>query len=160
VEDRWLYGWGLGYAAVRSGTLIPPLSLVTNVSETRDPLAVFETEVIEAVATESDCSADDVRVLVRRHQQGMREFPGVDDLLYEWKKYYPYDPVVARTDRFVHVVLFPEVWDEFADRLDLTDAEQEALMAVHDRQARAAATARGDDTDVFADAAPLVVTRP
>jgi len=48
VEDRWLYGWGLGYAAVRSGTLIPPLSLVTNVSETRDPLAVFETEGIES----------------------------------------------------------------------------------------------------------------
>jgi hypothetical protein len=129
-------------------------------SETRDPLAVFDAAVVEAVVAGTEFGPADLRRLVRRHQEEMREFPGVDDLVYEWRKYYPYDPLVARTDRAFHVVLLAEVWDEFADRLDLTPAEQEALMAAHDRQARAAAAERGDDTEVFDGAAPLVVTRP
>jgi len=129
-------------------------------TEPRDPLAVFDADVIEAVAAEADLEPAAVRAVVRRHQEGMRESPGVDNLVYEWRKYYPYDPLVARTDRACHVVLLAEVWDEFADRLDLSAAEQEALMAVHDRQARADAVERGEDTEVFDDAAPLLVSRP
>lgn len=125
-------------------------------AEPRDPLAAFDDEVVEAAAAEVDCSPDALRDLVRRHQALVRETPGVDDLLYEWRKYYPSDPLVARTDRAFHVVLRDRVWTEFTDRLALSPAERRALLAVHERQARAEA----DDGGVLDGGAPMVLTRP
>lgn len=124
-------------------------------AEPSDPLAAFDDAVVDAAAAEVDCTPDALRDLVRRHQLLVRENPGVDDLLYEWRKYYPYDPLVARTDRAFHVVLRDRVWTEFTDRLALSDAEREALLAVHERQARAEA----DDESVFEGGAPMVLTR-
>lgn len=125
-------------------------------AEPRDPLAAFDDRVLEATAAEVDYSPDALRELVRRHQALVRETPGVDDLLYEWRKYYPYDPLVARTDRAFHVVLRDRVWTEFTDRLGLSSAERRALLAVHERQAHAEA----DDGNVLEGGAPMVLTRP
>lgn len=122
----------------------------------RDPLAAFDDGVVEAVAAETGVPLGTLRDLIRRHQRLIRENPGVDDLLYEWRKYYPYDPLVARTDRAFHVVLLERVWREFTDRLCVSDAERRALLAVHDRQARTEAA----DGDVFEGGAPMVLTRP
>lgn len=125
-------------------------------SDPRDPLTAFDDVLLEAVAAEVDCSPEALRGLVRRHQMLVRETPGVDDLLYEWRKYYPYDPLVMRTEQAFHVVLRERVWEEFTDRLGLSPTERGALLAVHDRQARADA----DDESVYDGGAPMVLTRP
>jgi hypothetical protein len=125
----------------------------------RDPLAPFEDAVFEAVAERTGADPASLRALVRRHQESARDLPGVDDLVYEWRKFLPYDPVVARTDDAFHCVVLPEVWDDLADALDLDDGERERLLAVHDEQARRAAAARDESTDVFDGATPVVLTR-
>jgi hypothetical protein len=129
-------------------------------SESRDPLSPFDATLVERVAADCGVEVGVLRDLAVRHQQGMRELPGVDNLVYEWRKYYPYDPIVARTERAFYAVVFAAVWDEFADRLGLTEPEQSALTELHDRQTRATLRKRGEDTGVLEGAAALVVTRP
>lgn len=125
----------------------------------RDPLAPFDDATFEAVAARTGTDPAALRALVRRHQESARDLPGIDDLIYEWRKFLPYDPVVARTGDAFHCVVLPTVWDDFADALDLDDADLERLLAVHDRQARRAAEARGESTAVFDGATPIVLTR-
>lgn len=127
-------------------------------SPDRAPLAAFDDEVVEAVASEEGVDADELAALVARHQESVRELPGVTDLVYEWRKYLPYDPLVARTDEAFHLVVLPAVWEEF-ERGGFSAAEVGLLRAVHDRQARLDARGRGDDESVYDDAAPIVLTR-
>ncbi|MFB6171818.1 MAG: hypothetical protein ABEJ23_04740 [Haloarculaceae archaeon] len=124
-------------------------------ADPRDPLAAFDDAVVEAAADDLARSPAALRELVRRHQELVRETPGVADLLYEWRRYYPDDPLVARTDRAAVVLLHDRVWSEFTDRLALDERDRRALLAVHERQARAEV---GDDA--LTDGAPMVLTRP
>jgi 2-hydroxychromene-2-carboxylate isomerase len=126
----------------------------------RDPLVPFEDRVFDAVAERTGADPATLRALVRRQQETARDRPGIDNLLYEWRKLLPYDPVVARTETAFHCVVLPETWAEFGDALGLDDAAFERLLAVHDRQARRAAEARGESTAVFDGATPMVLTRP
>lgn len=126
----------------------------------RDPLVPFDADILEAVAERTGTGPARLRDLLRRHQESARDMPGVDNLVYEWRKYLPYDPVVARTDEAFHCVVLPEVWGDFADVLDVDDADFERLLAVHDRQARRAAEARGEPTEPFDGATPMILTRP
>lgn len=128
-------------------------------TEAPDLLAPFDDEVVAAVAERTGTSTAELRTLLRRHQESAREFPGVDNLVYEWRKYLPYDPVVARTDAAFHCVVLPEVWGDFGDALGVDDSEFERLLAVHDRQARRAAEERGEDTAVFDGGTPMLLTR-
>lgn len=134
---------------------------VTDATETdaRDPLAPFDPDIVEAVAERTDTDPGHLRELLRRHQESARDLPGVDNLVYEWRRYLPYDPVVARTDEAFHCVVLPSVWADFADSLDIDDADFERLLAVHDRQARRAAEARGESTEPFDGATPMLLTR-
>jgi hypothetical protein len=125
----------------------------------RDPLAPFDDAVFEEVAERASGDPTALRALARRHQKTVRNLPGVDNLVYEWRKFLPYDPVVARTEAAFYCVVLPEVWGDFADALDLADADFERLLAVHDRQARRAAETRGEPTEVFDGATPIVLTR-
>jgi hypothetical protein len=128
-------------------------------SDVRDPLVPFDADIVDAVAERTDTDPAHLRDLLRRHQQSARDLPGVDNLVYEWRKYLPYDPVVARTDEAFHCVVLPEVWADFADTLDIGDADFERLLAVHDRQARRAAEARGESTESFDGATAMLLTR-
>lgn len=112
------------------------------------------------VAARTDTDPETLRALVRRQQEAARDLPGIDNLIYEWRKLLPYDPVVVRTETAFHCVVLPDVWDDFAAALELDDAAFERLLAVHDRQARRAAAARGESTTVFDGATPMVLTRP
>lgn len=123
-----------------------------------DPLAPFDGEVIEAVAAETGRDPAAVRELVARHQRAVRENPGVADLVYEWRRYLPYDPLVARADDAYHLVVLPRVWEDFG-RAGFSERELDRLGRVHDRQARRAARARGDDESVFDGGAPVVLAR-
>jgi hypothetical protein len=136
-------------------------SSVTDATESgiRDPLAPFDADIVESVAERTDTDPAHLRDLLRRHQVTARDLPGIDNLVYEWRRYLPYDPVVARTDEAFHCVVLPEVWGDFADALDIDDSDLERLLAVHDRQARRAAEARGEPTDPFDGATPMLLTR-
>jgi hypothetical protein len=119
----------------------------------RDPLAAFDGTVVETVARQHDIDEQRLRALVRRHQQSVRDLPGVDDIVYEWRRMFPTDPLVERRrDRYV---LAPpaHVWAEFGDSLGLDDDEQAAVVAVHTRQANNAV-----DGDAGEDC--VVLTRP
>jgi hypothetical protein len=132
---------------------------VTDGTGGADLLAPFDDDIVAAVAERTGTSADALRALLRRHQQSARDFPGIDNLVYEWRKYLPYDPVVARTDAAFHCVVLPEVWGDFGDALEVNDSEFEQLLAVHDRQARRAAAERGEETAVFDGGTPMLLTR-
>ncbi|WP_435194646.1 hypothetical protein [Natronomonas sp. EA1] len=125
---------------------------------TRD-LPVFEAELVTAVAEAHDTSPDQLAALVARVQSYLAGFPGIEDLVYEWKRAFAYDPVVLRDDERYVVVLLPYVWEELAEQLELEDDDLATLRAVHDRQARATFDARGEDAAVLEGGAPMVLHR-
>jgi len=126
--------------------------------DTRDPLAAFDADLLSAVAEETGGDPDALRSLVRRHQESVRELPGVADLVYEWRRVFD-DAVVVRTDSAFCCAVRPVVWSEFADALGIDDEERDRLALVHDRQARRTADAAGADGSAFDDRAAVVLTR-
>ncbi|PSQ30077.1 hypothetical protein BRD06_02165 [Halobacteriales archaeon QS_9_67_15] len=64
---------------------------------TRDELAAFEERVIDAVAADHAVEPGRLTELVRAHQANVRELPGVEDIVYEWRNYFHQDPLVGRT---------------------------------------------------------------
>jgi len=127
---------------------------------TRDELAAFDEAVVESVAAERDVSTERLTDVVRTHQANVRDLPGVEDIVYEWRNYFHRDPLVGRTDGAYYLALPAHVWEEFTDDLALGDAESAALLAVHDAQARAAPGDAGVETARLDTDAALVLTRP
>jgi hypothetical protein len=123
---------------------------------TRAPLDAFDDELFTAVASDNDLDADRLRSVAGDHQQGVRDLPGVDDIVYEWRNQFHMDPLVHRTPAAYVLALRDHVWSEFGDRLDLSATELDALRSLHDRQARTLVT----DASRFDDADALVLTRP
>jgi len=124
-----------------------------------DELDAFTEEVIAAVAADHGVDLDRLTELVRRHQSNVRDLPGVDDIVYEWRNQFHLDPMLARTDDAYYLALPAHVWDEFADDLDVVDDERAALVAVHDQQARADAETAGFDASRLDGDAAVVLTR-
>jgi hypothetical protein len=125
-------------------------------TDDRPPLAAFDDGTVDDIARETGLDAATLRTVASRHQEGIRDLPGVDDIVYEWRNHFHLDPLVHRTEA-VYVLALPDhVWEEFADRLECSTAEFDALKTLHDRQARTIApTSDRFDTD-----AALVLTRP
>jgi len=121
---------------------------------TRDELAAFD----EDLFADGSLDRDRLVALARAHQAGVRESPGVDNLVYEWRNGLARDPLVERT-RGVYVLALPDrVWAEFVAALDADEAEAAALRALHDRQARR--TVGADRAGALAEATAMVLTRP
>ncbi len=96
-------------------------------------LAPFDLAVIRTTAQRNDVEEGVLRDALASHQRAMRENPGVEDLVYEWRKQYD-DPVLARTpERFV-LALPPTVWEQYGDHLELDSDVFAALTAVHQEQ--------------------------
>jgi len=123
---------------------------------TRDPLDTFGDGPIAAAASAHGVDADRLRSLVRRHQESVREFPGVENLVYEWRRTLPRSPLVERRPDAYLCLIEPTIWAEFDDALSLSDAEATALRAVHARQFEAALGPDAPDVD---DRDPIVLTR-
>ncbi len=126
---------------------------------TREKLAPFDDDLFGAVEAEVD--SDRLAALAREHQAGIRERPGVDNIVYEWRHQLPRDPLLLRTTA-VYVLALPDrVWAEFLDQLGLTGPEADALRELHHRQAcrylEGADTPRATDA---LDAAAMVISRP
>lgn len=127
---------------------------------TREELAAFDDDVLHSVG--SGVGADRLAALAREHQAGVRELPGVDDIVYEWRHQFPRDPLLLRSPK-VYVLALPDrVWAEFLDRLNPDDPAADALLELHDRQARRtlARADRPDATDALDARAAMVLTRP
>lgn len=105
---------------------------------TRDPLAAFDDAVVEAVASEADIETADLLELLRRHQAQMRDLPGAENLVYEWRKAFPWDVLVERREEAYLLTVAASVWPEFGDALDFSDAELDAVKRVHADQLTAA----------------------
>jgi hypothetical protein len=123
---------------------------------TRDPLAPFDEAVIESVAADHDLESERLRALLGRHQEQMRELPGVENLVYEWRKLLPRDPLVERREAVYLLVVEPNVWPQFADALGVGTNALAAVKAVHERQLSVVV---GDDAPSADDREAMVVTR-
>jgi hypothetical protein len=126
----------------------------------REELAVFDDEVIAAVADDHGLDPDRLRSVAFTHQANVRALPGVEDIVYEWRNYFHQDPLVSRTEAAYYLALPEHVWEEFTDDLELDDRESQALLALHDRQARESADEVGLDTARLDSDAAVVLTRP
>jgi hypothetical protein len=122
-----------------------------------DLTAPFDDEVIRAVAAENDVDRDVLADALVDHQRTMQENPGVEDLVYEWRKQYS-DPVLERTpDRYV-VGVRAAVWEEYGEYLGLEDDVLAALVAVHQEQVLR--TLSEDALAGATDLVPLIALRP
>lgn len=126
---------------------------------TRDELAAFDADLFDEVADDHGVETDRLRALARTHQSNVRDLPGVEDIVYEWRSQFHWDPLLARTTDAYYLALPDHVWDEFAESLDATDAERAALVELHERQIRRDAPEVGADTGRFDSAEALVLTR-
>jgi hypothetical protein len=122
----------------------------------RDPLAAFDDDVFEATVTAGDIEEVRLQELARSQQDGVRDLPGVDDLVYELRNQFHQDPLLHRTDAVYVLAVQSHVWEEFGDSLETTEESLDALRDLHDRQARQLVdtTGRLDADDA------LVLTRP
>ncbi|PSP31781.1 hypothetical protein BRC64_08845 [Halobacteriales archaeon QH_10_67_22] len=126
----------------------------------RDELAVFDEAVVADVAADHGLDSDRLADLARTHQSNVRDLPGVDDIVYEWRNYFHMDPLLARTETAYYLALPDHVWDEFAEDIDLDGDRRAALVALHDRQARNDADTAGLDTGRLDGDRAVVLTRP
>ncbi|SFR43999.1 hypothetical protein [Halogeometricum limi] len=101
----------------------------------RPPLSAFDDGVIRRVARERELDEARLRDVLRAHQEGVRSLPGVDDIVYEWRRTLPRDPLLERRPDVYLLAVEDAVWEEFLDALDCPPGEGDALRAVHHEQA-------------------------
>lgn len=123
-----------------------------------DPLAPFDPALLGRVAADHGLEPAALAALVERHHDYAARVPGIDELVFEWRRAFPYEPLVARTADAYHLAVEPSVWVEFAAQLELEDGELAALRALHGEQGRSRAAERGD-SDVFGERVPLLLAR-
>ncbi|NHN49719.1 hypothetical protein G9464_19295 [Halostella sp. JP-L12] len=104
----------------------------------------FDDDSVASAAASTDRSPEELRDLVERHQAGMRDNPGIDGLVYEWRKTLREDPLLFADGDAYYVALPRRIWRQFATAHGLSDEEFEALLAVHDDAVRDAAAGRED----------------
>ena len=120
-------------------------------------LSPFDDEVIRGVAGANNVEEGQLRTALADHQRTMRTNPGVEDLVYEWRKRFD-ESVLHRTSETFYLAVRESVWEEYGDYLDLDDYLLAAVVAVHQEQVlRETAVSSGtlDEDDVA-----IVVSRP
>ncbi|KTG10294.1 hypothetical protein AUR64_12010 [Haloprofundus marisrubri] len=125
---------------------------------TRHPLVGFDADIVSRVAADHGTTAEALATLVERHQQSVRELPGVDDIVYEWRNAFTENPVVERREDRYLLSVPAHVWPEFASALSLSEEELAALRAVHADQLRVDVDSGDGNTDFDDD--PMVLVRP
>jgi len=128
-----------------------------------DSAAFFADGPVEGAAADAGIDPDRLRALLGRHQEGMRDLPGVDGLVYEWRTSLRDDPLVFADGEAYYVALPRRIWRQFADHHDVSEAEFEAMLAAHAVTASAAVSARDGAADGPAsldDGEPMVLIKP
>jgi hypothetical protein len=115
-----------------------------------EPLAAFP-----AIEAETD------RELVARHQRVVRnlEGVGVDGLVYEYRTQFHRDPLVAQDATTYYLTVRSHVWQEFADRMDLSADELARLKALHADQFAGSVGDGGGGESESADGEPMILTK-
>jgi len=93
---------------------------------------LFEPDRIEAVATDHGVESETLAAALTDHQEAVEDLPGVENIVYEWRKQYE-DPLVDRTETAYFLVVPHALWTEFADALELSDEIRDAVVEVHRR---------------------------
>jgi hypothetical protein len=116
---------------------------------TEEP-TLFEQSRIEATAAEHELDPDSLAATLASHQESVEDLPGVENIVYEWRKQYE-DPLLARTETAYFLVLPRQVWDEFATALGLDEDGLAAVIEVHRRTVaeHSDAPAEPGDDDVY-----------
>jgi len=120
-----------------------------------DHLAPFDDDLLATVAARHDLDESTLRDLLVRHQEQVRDNPGVEDIVYEWRSQFHGQPVVQRTPDTYYMRLRAHVWDEFADALDIAEADLYAVLDAHEEQLRRETGAGIDDGE-----RAMVLSRP
>lgn len=116
----------------------------------------FDESIVRRVAAERGVDAATLSDLVRRHQAGVADLPGIENLAYEWRKQFD-APVLDRTADAYYLSVPAWVWDEFGDHLSIDDAELDALVAVHCEHVVARTAVEEATSDHHGDDRTLVV---
>ncbi|WP_255196117.1 hypothetical protein [Halorarius litoreus] len=124
-----------------------------------DPLAAFDDDLIAAVARDRDIGVARLSAALCRQQEHARSLPGVDGLVYEWRRFLPYDPLVHRGETAYYLVFLPSVWAEFGEQLSFDEPLLEAVKRVHDQQFSRALASLDEDDSVREGGAAMVLTR-
>ncbi|MFB6084154.1 MAG: hypothetical protein ABEJ94_07915 [Halorientalis sp.] len=122
---------------------------------TADLLAPFDDDLLATVAGRHDLDEATLRDLLARHQKQVRENPGVEDIVYEWRSQFHEQPVLQRTEDTYVLRLRAHVWDEFADALDISEADLHAVLDAHEEQTR-----RETGAGLGDDERAMVLARP
>ncbi|KAA9407139.1 hypothetical protein Har1131_10125 [Haloarcula sp. CBA1131] len=120
-------------------------------------LAPFDDEVVRGVARANSVDEEQLRSALADHQQTMRDNPGVEDLVYEWRKRFD-DAVLHRTPETFFMTVRESVWEEYGTHLGLDDYLLAAVVAVHQEQVLRETAV--DSSAIDEDAVALVVSRP
>ncbi|WP_255149816.1 hypothetical protein [Halorarius halobius] len=124
-----------------------------------EPLGALDDDVIAAVADDAGEDTERLRDALERHQEHARSLPGIEELVYDWRRSLPYDPLVHREPTAYYLVFQQSVWTEFADQLGLDEPLSTAVQSVHDRQTRRALARAGVDVAVVDGGAAMVLGR-
>lgn len=90
-----------------------------------DPAHPFET----VAADDGVCEAT-LRDALSAVQTAMEPL-AVADIVFEYRRTFETDPLVARHDDAYYLAVPPRVWSEFADVLELAEPVVDACRAVH-----------------------------
>ncbi|WP_058995846.1 hypothetical protein [Haloarcula sp. CBA1127] len=120
-------------------------------------LAPFDDDVVRGVAGTNSVDEEQLRDALADHQRTMRENPGVENLVYEWRKRFD-DAVLHRTPATFFMAVRETVWEEYGTHLGLDDYLLAAVVAVHQEQVLRETAV--DSSAIDEDAVALVVSRP
>lgn len=93
-------------------------------------------DAITTVATETGVDAERLREALEQQQTLAADAPGVaslEDLVYEWRRLLPEEPLVRREDGAYYLAVEEHVWEDFVSRFDFDDEIDAALRDVHAR---------------------------
>ncbi|RKS82618.1 hypothetical protein BDK61_1930 [Haloarcula quadrata] len=119
--------------------------------------APFDDDVVRGVAGTNSVDEERLRDALADHQRTMRENPGVEDLVYEWRKRFD-DAVLHRTPETFFMAVRETVWEEYGAHLGLDDYLLAAVVAVHQEQVLRETAV--DSSTIDENAVALVVSRP
>lgn len=93
---------------------------------------LFSRPVIEAVAERHGVGPDRLAEKLTAHQTAVEELPGVENIVYEWRKHYE-NPLIDQSESAYYLTVPRSVWDEFGDAIDVDADELAAIVDVHRR---------------------------
>jgi len=77
-----------------------------------DLLRTFDDDVVALVAERHEPTAERLTELLRTHQTQVRDNPGVEDIVYEWRSQFHEAPLLHRTADAYYLRLRTDVHEE------------------------------------------------